>query len=346
MVGSWQPALAQIRTASGGEIGFAAMDQYLTAMMDSLKIPGASIAIINNGTIVYERALGLANIDSAKKVDAHTIFEAASMSKPVFAYFVMKMMQDGILKLALDQPVYQYFPYPEIAYDDRYKLITARMLLTHTSGFPNWRENNKLTIKFTPGTQYSYSGEGYEYLVNAVAHLTHTNSPSLDSLFQEEVVKPLGLDHFSYLRNPYLTAHKAYGYYSDSNPPNGRFKPVPIFFGASYGLHTDAHDYAGFLLAIMKEKGLKRPYLDSMLAPRVRMIEDGKPTSMFYGYGFVVDTTEYGVRYQHTGNNGNFTGGFMFFRKQQDGFILLTNGDKGVLLDLKLAHWLTYGTKE
>jgi CubicO group peptidase (beta-lactamase class C family) len=335
----------QIRAVSGKMIGVAEMDQFLKATMDSLKIPGASIAIINDGRIIYERALGLANVDSARPVDAQTIFEAASMSKPVFSYFVFKMMQDGILSLALDQPVYEYFPYPDIAYDDRYKLITARMLLTHTSGFPNWRENNRLTIKFTPGTQYSYSGEGYEYLVNAVARLTHTNSSSLDSLLQATVVSPLGLRHFSYLRDPYLTAHKAYGYFAAPNPANGKFKPVPSFFGASYGLHTDAHDYAQFLIALMKAEGLRRPALDSLLRPRVRITEDGKPTTMYYAYGFVVDSTPFGVRYQHTGNNGNFTGGFMFFRQPQTGFVVLTNGDHGVLLDLQLARWLTYGTK-
>ena len=336
-------AFGQIRTASGKQISFSTMDQFLNKQIDSLKIPGVSIAIINNGNVVYQRAFGFANIDSQKRVDDNTIFEAASMSKPVFAYFLMKMKQDGIVKIDLDRPVYEYFPYPDIAYDERYKLITARMLLTHRSGFPNWRENDKLTILFTPGTQYSYSGEGYEYLVNAVAHLTHTNSNSLDSLLQEEVVKPIGLEHFSYIRNAYLTQHKAYGYYSSQNEDNGKFKPVPIYFGASYSLHSDAHDYANFLIAMMKNKGLKSEYVDSLLQPRVRVTDNGKPTNMYYAYGFVVDSTKYGVRYQHTGNNGNFTGGFMFFRKKEIGFVVFTNGDNGVLLDLNLAKILTYG---
>lgn len=156
----------------------------------------------------------------------------------------------------------------------------------------------------------------------------------------------MGLQHFSYLRNLYLTAHKAYGYYSTPNPANGQFKPVPAFFGASYGLHTDAHDYALFLTAIMKEHGLREPYLDSLLQPRVKVTEDGKATDMYYAYGFVVHTTKFGVRYQHTGNNGDFTGGFMFFRNPQTGFVVFTNGDKGVLLDLQLAHWLTYGSRQ
>jgi CubicO group peptidase (beta-lactamase class C family) len=84
-----------------------------------------------------------------------------------------------------------------------------------------------------------------------------------------------------------------------------------------------------------------------LLEPRVRITDDqGKPTDSYYGYGFVIDSTKYGTRYQHTGNNGIFTGGFMFFRERKLGFVILTNGDKGVLLDLKLAHWLTEGTAD
>jgi len=123
----------QIETVSGKRISFISMDDFLKKEMDSLRLPGLSIAVINNGKIVYNRALGLANIDSQKKVDDSTIFEAASLSKPVFAWFVMKMVQKGTLNL--DTPLYRYLPNPDIDYDDRYKLITARMVLCHTFGF-------------------------------------------------------------------------------------------------------------------------------------------------------------------------------------------------------------------
>ena len=104
----------QITTAGGEKIGVSEMDQFIKASMDSLKIPGSSITIIHKGKIVYEKALGLSNIDTQREVNQQTIFETASMSKGVFAYFVMKLMQDGILKMDLDQPVYEYFPYPDI----------------------------------------------------------------------------------------------------------------------------------------------------------------------------------------------------------------------------------------
>jgi CubicO group peptidase (beta-lactamase class C family) len=69
-------------------------------------------------------------------VNDQTLFEAASVSKPIFAYFVMRMVEKGLLNL--DTPLYKYLPYPDIEHDDRYKLITARMVLNHTTGFPNW----------------------------------------------------------------------------------------------------------------------------------------------------------------------------------------------------------------
>lgn len=113
------------------------------------------------------------------KVDDQSIFEAASMSKTVFTYFVLKMVDKKLLDL--DTPLYRYFPYKDIEKNERYKLITAWMVLSHTTGFPNWRYFDKrdenrykygeLYLKFTPGTEFAYSREGYRYLSLVIAHL-------------------------------------------------------------------------------------------------------------------------------------------------------------------------------
>ncbi|WP_428661010.1 serine hydrolase domain-containing protein [Runella sp.] len=337
-------AFGQIKTAAGQVIRFAQMDLFIRHQMDSLKLPGASVAIIRNGKIIYERSFGYANIDSLKKVDQQTIFEAASLSKAVFGYFILKLRQDRKLQLDLNQPVYHYFSYPDIVGDERNERVTASMLLSHTSGLPNWREHGKLTFKLTPGLQYFYSGEGFEYLAKAVEYLTHTNSCTFDSLFQQEVAIPLSLHHFGYVGNPYLARHKAYGYYSNAKDSKGELRPVPDYFGAAHTLHTNAHDYALFLTAIMKGKGLNKANVDSLLKPRVQTrFPDNNLQNVFYAYGFAVEKTPFGTRYMHTGNNGNFTGGFMFFRDKQLGYVVLTNGDHGIELDAKLAHLMTYG---
>src|ERR1700691_4017373 len=85
-------AKAQFATLSGKKIPASVFDDFLKKQMDSIGMPGLTIAIINNGRVVYHRALGIANVDTKAKVDDQSIFEAASMSKPVFAYLVMKMV--------------------------------------------------------------------------------------------------------------------------------------------------------------------------------------------------------------------------------------------------------------
>ena len=177
----------KIKSLSGKEISVDEMDRFLKIQMDSLNVKGISIAIINDAKVVYHCAFGIADISSMDTVNNQTLFQAASVSKPIFAFFVMRIVEKELLDL--DTPLYKYFRYPDIEDDPRYKLITARMALCHTTGFPNWRPNytGKLKIEFTPGTKFSYSGEGYMYLAKVIAHLTNTTLSDLDSIFQQEV---------------------------------------------------------------------------------------------------------------------------------------------------------------
>jgi CubicO group peptidase (beta-lactamase class C family) len=252
----------------------------------------------------------------------------------------MRLADQGIINL--DKPLYQYLPNPDIDYDDRYKLITARMVLCHTSGFPNWRGDNKgaqLTIQFTPGSKYSYSGEGYEYLANVVAHITHTNLKDLETLYTKEVSKPLGLKHFYFTWNDFLRRHKATGYYGTN--PQGLWHPV-IFRSAS-SLQTEAMDYARFLIAVMDDKVLKKSSINEMLKEQI-IIPNGTPdTHEAFGLGFYMEPTPYGTRYSHNGSNGDFTSGFVFYKQQKFGYVFFTNCDKGGEFNKKLKAFLTEG---
>ncbi|MEM6381019.1 MAG: serine hydrolase domain-containing protein, partial [Bacteroidota bacterium] len=156
----------------GFDIQQEELDQFLQDQMEQKQIPGMAIAFINQGQVVHHQTWGYANLEKQIPVDDKTIFEAASLSKSVFAYFVMKYVEAG--QLDLDQPLYTYLPYPDIADDERYKKITARMVLSHRSGFPNWRTDypeKKLFIQFEPGTDFHYSGEGYQYLALVLKEL-------------------------------------------------------------------------------------------------------------------------------------------------------------------------------
>jgi len=212
----------KIITANGTVIEIAEMDNFIQSQMDSLEITGLSIAVINDGEIVYHRAVGISNLDTMEKVDNESIFEAASLSKPVFAYFVMKMAKKGVLDL--DRPLYFfYLPDSEMERDERYKRVTARMVLDHTTGFPNWRwfdpapkEMNIRTgdfyMKSDPGSAFGYSGEGYHCLGRVLAYLIYVNMKELDYTFHREVSTPLGMNYAYYTWDDFLYDHKVTGH--------------------------------------------------------------------------------------------------------------------------------------
>jgi CubicO group peptidase (beta-lactamase class C family) len=338
-----QVDIQKINTLSGNEITIVDMDNYLKAQMDSFGLPGLSMALINDAKIVYSRTFGVTNVDTKEKVTEETLFDAGSMSKTPFTYLVMKMVEKGILNL--DQPLYTYLPYPDIAYDDRYKLITARMVLSHTSGFPNWRffnKDNKLDIKFTPGTQYLYSGEGFEYLANVVAYLKNIQKNDLQDLFQAEVSTPLGMQNAYYTWNDYIQKHRATGHVDGKvlSTEWGLNANNPNFF-ASYTLQSEAISYAKFIIAMIKEEGLKKETYNEMLRIHIKIPSD--TDSIFMCLGIMMKHSEFGNEYLHDGDNYNFTCAFMFNKEHKFGYVFFTNCNKGIEFNKKLESFLTNG---
>lgn len=332
----------RIETVNGSYISFSEMDKFLHSQMDSMGLPGLSIAIINDSKIIYYRTFGVTNIDTKEKVSEETLFDAGSMSKTTFTYLVMKMAEQGILKL--DQPLYTYLPYPDIAYDDRYKLITARMVLCHTSGFPNWRimnKDGKLDIKFTPGTQFLYSGEGFEYLANVVAHLKNIQKNDLSQLFEKEVSIPTGMKYAFFTWNDYVAKHQATGHVDGKVAGGWGLSANKPDFGASYSLQTEAISYSRFILAIMNEEGLKKATYNEMLKAQVRI--PSRTDSSSYCLGIEMKPTGFGNEYMHDGYNLNFYSAFMFNKERKIGFVFFTNCNNGFDFNKKLEIFLTNG---
>ena len=332
---------AQIISLSGKPISKTRMDQFVQKQLDSLKIMGLSIAVINEGKIVYHRALGIANVYTKDKVNDETMFECASMGKSVFAFFVMRLVDKKIL--SLDTPLYQYMAYPDIAYDSRYKLITARMVLDHTTGFPNWRENDTLKILFTPGTKWSYSGEGYEWLAKVIAHLTNHTRRNLDSLFRQEVTIPLQLAHTQYSIDPYIARHLAAGHVGDTvvYEPSDKYS-----FGPAGGLYSNSLDFAKFLIGVMDNKVLTRASMDEMLRVQVQLDSAAgrnQPGVTAWGLGFAITPTPYGVDHSHGGNNWGYTGEFMMNKDKKFGFVVLTNTDQVNAIKQNVLNFLVNG---
>jgi CubicO group peptidase (beta-lactamase class C family) len=329
----------KIKTSKGKLISSAEMDKFLEAQLDTLHLPALSVAFFNDGKIVYHRTLGVAAI-GGKKADDESMFEAASLSKPVFASLALKMVEEG--KLDLDKPLYQYLDFPEIAHDARYKQITARMVLDHTTGFPNWRWYDKrpdsikegdMFFVYDPGT-FNYSGEGYHWLGKVVAHINGLTLKNLDSLFQQKVAVPIGMDHSYFSWHPYIGEHKVTGYQGGKifgkSWPAASPHEDSTDFGSASTLHTNAEHYAKFILALLDNKIVKKETVDEMLKKQSSIPNEWAPMwgeIKGWSLGYAVEPTDHGIRYSHGGDNGGFQAGCMFYREQRSGYVFFTNCD-------------------
>lgn len=169
-----------------------ALDLALPEILEEGYIPGLSIAVIEDGEVAYCAGHGVKDTQTNEPDNEDTIFSAASLSKPVFAYAVMRLVDRG--ELDLDQPLAEIVPNPRLAHDPRYLEITARMVLSHTSGMPNWSWG-EIYIASEPGEKFNYSGEGVCYLQQVVEQIT---GKSLNEVMDQEVFLPLGMNSSSY----------------------------------------------------------------------------------------------------------------------------------------------------
>jgi CubicO group peptidase (beta-lactamase class C family) len=212
----------------------AQQDSLILRLMRQSKITGLGIGIIEKNKPVSVRTYGYRNREKNLSNDTATCFYAASLSKAVFAWLVMQLVDEG--RINLDTPLARYFtkPLPEYANykdlqgDDRWKKITARHCLSHTTGFPNWRffnshDNNRLEIFFEPGSRYAYSGEGIFLLQIAIENIT---GKELEELAREKIFRPLEMNRTSYTWQPSYENNFAYGYdeKEDSIPKKRRWK--------------------------------------------------------------------------------------------------------------------------
>src|SRR2546429_660245 len=304
----------------GSPIAPAGIDATVTRLMRAAEVTGASIAIHNDGKIAYLKSYGVADKEKSLPLTEDSVMTAASFTKVAFAYLVMQLVDDKILDL--DQPVYKYLPkplaeYPEykdLANDLRAKRITARMLLSHTSGFPNWRaieDDRKLKIHFEPGSKYAYSGEGIVLLQMVVE--TITKSP-LAELMQKHVFKPLGMTRSSMVWEDRFDSNYANGYdeYGRSLGPERRKTA-----DAAGSMLTTPRDFARFMLAVMQGEGLRWETRELMLNPQIQIYSKhqfptlatdttaaNEPIRLSYGLGWGLYWTPYGKAFFKEGPVG------------------------------------------
>jgi len=310
-------------------------------------VPGLSIALILNSEIFWHRGFGVKNVETQEPVDDDTVFEAASLSKPVFAYAVLKMVESG--KLDLDGPLSRYLPGSYIENDARINQITARRVLTHTTGLPNWRADGKpLQIYFTPGERFSYSGEGFVYLQKVVEHLS---GEPLDEFMQRTVFEPLGMTNSSYVWQEKYTRLKAFAYNAVGDFA-GRNQPAQANGAAS--LQTTALDYAQFVRALLKREGLKDATVREMLQPQIAVDEKcavcveradvgAKSRSISWGLGWGLQKTASSDYFWHWGDNGNVKAYVVASDKTKNGLVLFFNSANGLSIADEIAVQAGFG---
>ncbi len=253
-------------------------------------VPGLSIAVVHGGRVVWSGGFGTVNDSARRPVDTATVFEAASLSKPVFTYLVLRLADRG--ELDLDRPLFELLEYPRLAHDPRYRKITARIVLSHATGLPNWG-GDTLHLRFDPGTDYGYSGEGFVFLQKALERATGL---PLDALAEREVFRPLGMTRSSYVWQERFAGNAAW-----ATDWLWRVAPLNRYAdgNAAASLVTTAGDYARFVAAVLTGSGLSAGMWKTFLAP-------GRETDpgIHIALGIRVEDGAAGRRFFHSGSNG------------------------------------------
>jgi CubicO group peptidase (beta-lactamase class C family) len=354
------PIDSSIRRLDGSSISSKEVDATVARLLHAAKVTGAGIAILNNGKIVYLKSHGFRDKEKQLPLTPDSAMSGASLTKVAFAYMVMQLVQEGVLDL--DKPVYQYLlkPLPEyddykdLVGDDRYKKITARMLLDHTTGFPNWRwieDDKKLKIHFEPGSRYAYSGEGI-HLLQVVVEAA-TNKP-LDELMRERVFQPLGMARTSMVWTSAFESNFANGYDEAENSLGPQKRKRADSAGS---MLTTPADFAKFMQAVLQGKRLDKQSKDEMLSPQIQIhwkhqfppfspetTDENNAIKLSYGLGWGLYWTPYGKAFFKEGHDDGWRNYTVCFDDAKTGIVILTNSSNGEGIFKELLETLLKNT--
>ena len=340
------PARAQrapvFRTLDGRTLRPADIDRTVQTLMDSARVPGLAVALLENNKVRYLRTYGYRNLATQAPLEPQTAMYGASLSKAVFAYLVMQLVQEK--RLDLDRPLAKYLPRPlpeydayrDLAGDARWPKLTARMALAHTTGLPNWRwiaPDKKLRFQFEPGARYGYSGEGLQLLQLVVETIT---GQTLVQLSEARVFGPLHMGRTSYVWQPAFEANYALGYDEQGQPLEKRRRSKA---GAAGSLETTPADYAAFLAAVMQGQGLtpavKREMTRRQVAipfraqfgplATVAAPDSNRAIRLGYGLGWGTFESPYGPAYFKEGHDDGWENHSVVFADRRVGLLLLGN---------------------
>ena len=314
-----------------------ALEEEMPRLLEQGNVPGLSIAVIRNGELFWSGAFGVKSLETKEPVATQTIFEAASLSKPVFAYAVLRLAERG--EIDLDTPLADHLPYERLEHEARYRQITPRIVMSHSTGLPNWG-GDRLDLNFDPGTAFNYSGEGFVYLQKTIEHLTGL---TLDEVARREVFEPLGMTRSSYVWQDAFEGNAVARHSSQGN-----VSPIrrPSEGNAAASLMTTAEDYARFLSAIVNSEGLEAETIDAMLRPEISVVsstmgnEGEAKQKNSWGLGWGLHPMEAGHAFWHWGDNGDAKAFTMTDYGTGDGFVYFANSADGLSLGEIFARYV------
>ncbi|GAB2846972.1 serine hydrolase domain-containing protein [Hymenobacter ruber] len=329
-------------TLDGRTLRPADIDKTVRQLMDSAKVPGLAVVLLENNQVRYLHTYGYRDLATKAPLEPQTAMYGASLSKAVFAYLVMQLVQEK--RLDLDKPMAEYLPQPlpeyeayhDLAGDARWQRLTARMALAHTTGLPNWRwiePDKKLKFKFEPGARYGYSGEGLQLLQLVVETIT---GQSLVQLSEARVFGPLQMSHTSYVWQPAFEANYALGYDEQGQPLEKRKRTKA---GAAGSMETTPADYALFMAAVMQGKGLAPVTKREMTRLQVRIPfkaqfgplaavaapDSNRAIRLGYGLGWGTFESPYGHVYFKEGHDDGWENHSVIFGDRKVGLLLMGN---------------------
>jgi CubicO group peptidase (beta-lactamase class C family) len=334
-----------LQRLDGSPLAPVDIDAAVTRLMGLADVTGVGLALFDKGAPVFLKAYGFRDTEKRLALTPDSVMTAASLTKSAFATVVMQLVEEG--RLDLDKRVIDYLPrplpeypaYKDLADDARYKLLTLRMLLSHTSGFPNWRsfnDNQKLNINFEPGSRFAYSGEGIQ-LAQLVVE-TVTKKP-LTVLMRERLFFPDGMRRTSLVWERRFESDFANGYdaYGRSLGPERRRTA-----DAAGSMQTTLRDYASFLREFLQGRTLRPKTREEMLSPQVRILSkhefpslstetttENDAIRLSYGLGWGLYWTPYGRAFFKEGHDEGWRHYCVCFDASGKGLLLMTNSSNG-----------------
>lgn len=337
---------SRAQTLAARKDGRADIDAHATEWLRDGDVPSLAVAYIEGGKVAWTAVYGEQSPGVA--ATEGTLFNMASLTKPITAETVLRLASAG--KLSLDESMSPFWLDPDIKDDPWSKLLTPRLCLSHQTGFANWRRmtGGVLKIRWQPGTQTGYSGEGYNY----VGRFTEKKlARPFDTLAQKMVFDPIGMKETSYTTKDWYAGRLALPHGPKGEKP---VDPVATTWNGADLLRTTIGDYAKFVVSVMHEEGLT----EAIAAERATMTRDTvKPEDLEkacreageeghctvtagLGLGWEVETVN-GVKIlDHDGSDWGVRTFALFVPSQGMGVVVFTNGENGMQVIRKVVEVL------